>query len=339
MADLKGKQLDSNLVLTGTLTIDDIILNNSIISTTPDYNLIISPAGTGIINATKNIAISVSDTNVSTNTNMLNVYHNITGTPSAGIGVSITGYTHSLGSTYHKLFEINSSFTNVSAGSEDSDIIFRNRDSDVFLDCMRMKAKGTVIIPRGEDASVTADGFLQLGEESGVNLVIDNNEILARNNGSVSTPLYLQNDGGTLLSGAIYNTTTASSANVNVASDGTLARSTCGEYWKENIRDFEINTSGLYDISIKTFEEKSNSITGHSIIADANTFAALPNAVIKGNVKKKNENGSYKKDQEGNYIYEAEDIYDALNWNFIVTAMVVEMKKLQDRIIVLESKV
>ena len=49
----------------------------------------------------------------------------------------------------------------------------------------------------GTDASLTGDGYLELGSTTSTNVIIDNNEIMARNNGAVSK-LYLQNDGGDL---------------------------------------------------------------------------------------------------------------------------------------------
>lgn len=51
-------------------------------------------------------------------------------------------------------------------------------------------------IASGSDASLasTAHG-LQIGDTAGVNLIVDNNELMARNNGAGS-PLYVQNDGG-----------------------------------------------------------------------------------------------------------------------------------------------
>ena len=47
----------------------------------------------------------------------------------------------------------------------------------------------------GSDASLTGGGYLVLGDIGGDNLVIDNNEIMARDNGSASE-LYIQKDGG-----------------------------------------------------------------------------------------------------------------------------------------------
>lgn len=52
-------------------------------------------------------------------------------------------------------------------------------------------------IASGQDAGLanTQNGFVMLGSETGGNVVIDNNEIIARNNGAIST-LFLQNNGG-----------------------------------------------------------------------------------------------------------------------------------------------
>ncbi len=45
------------------------------------------------------------------------------------------------------------------------------------------------------DASLSSDGFLLIGEKTGPNIVIDNNEIVARDNGANSA-LYVQAEGG-----------------------------------------------------------------------------------------------------------------------------------------------
>lgn len=52
-------------------------------------------------------------------------------------------------------------------------------------------------IEGGDDASLNTHGYVVLGKTNKTNLVLDDNEILARNNGAVST-LHLQNDGGNL---------------------------------------------------------------------------------------------------------------------------------------------
>ena len=53
---------------------------------------------------------------------------------------------------------------------------------------------GRFQIGTGSDASATTHGYLMMGPVNGENLILDNNEILARNNGVVST-LFLARDG------------------------------------------------------------------------------------------------------------------------------------------------
>lgn len=55
-------------------------------------------------------------------------------------------------------------------------------------------------IEGGSDASLTTGGFVQFGASNGANLVIDNNEIMARNDSGTAT-LTLQNNGGKTLIG------------------------------------------------------------------------------------------------------------------------------------------
>jgi len=60
-------------------------------------------------------------------------------------------------------------------------------------------------ITNGTDASIAgSDGFIVAGNIAGLNLAIDENEIMARNNGA-TTPLYLQNDGGDVVTGGAVN--------------------------------------------------------------------------------------------------------------------------------------
>ena len=48
------------------------------------------------------------------------------------------------------------------------------------------------------DASLTTNGFIQLGSTTSSNLIFDDNEILARNNGA-GNDLFIQNDGGNVM--------------------------------------------------------------------------------------------------------------------------------------------
>ncbi len=56
----------------------------------------------------------------------------------------------------------------------------------------------------GADASLGGGGFAVLGPTSGQNMAIDNNEIMARNNGSPA-PLFLNHEGGNVIIGGAAN--------------------------------------------------------------------------------------------------------------------------------------
>lgn len=61
-------------------------------------------------------------------------------------------------------------------------------------------------VVNGYEADLSTDGYLMLGSKTSTNIVIDNNEIMARNNGTASH-LYLQNEGGNVTIGdpAFFN--------------------------------------------------------------------------------------------------------------------------------------
>jgi hypothetical protein len=60
---------------------------------------------------------------------------------------------------------------------------------------------GVARIPFAADVEPGSGGSLIVGQTTGVNLAMDNNEVMARNNGATSS-LYLNNNGGTVLTGA-----------------------------------------------------------------------------------------------------------------------------------------
>jgi hypothetical protein len=237
-----------------------------------------------------------------------------------------------------------------------------------------INSDGQLQIPRGVDVSTTLNGYLMLGITTSTNIVIDDNEILARDNGSANTALYLQQDDGFLHAQPVYDNTVAASANVNVGTDGHLQRATCGEIYKKDIQSLTIDTSGVYDLDIKTFKEKNGADSWqHSIIANSQSYNALPEAVIKsyaiihkatnevikpignpndyelryeaievGGEKKNIIWGGSKRRvirELPNPIaeYEIREIEDSLNWNVITTAILIEMRNLRDRIIALET--
>jgi hypothetical protein len=72
-------------------------------------------------------------------------------------------------------------------------------------------------ITGGSDASLGGGGFLQIGNLNALNVVIDDNEIMARINGSAAT-LSLNNDGGNIILGA------AEGANIGIGTNAPAER-------------------------------------------------------------------------------------------------------------------
>ncbi|MFC1616789.1 tail fiber domain-containing protein [Candidatus Margulisiibacteriota bacterium] len=111
-----------------------------------------------------------------------------------------------------------------------------------------------------------------------------------------------------------YNKTTGSSANVYISSDGTLYRSTSSERYKKNIRDIEVDTSKLHDLTPKTYESKTEDKTYNGLIAE-DVHEHLPSACV----------------------YDEEGKPDAIEWNALITVAIAEIKKLKEEIELLKG--
>ncbi len=75
----------------------------------------------------------------------------------------------------------------------------------------------TLHVATGTDVELASGGYFEVGLPSGANITLDNNEIMARNNGVAST-LYLNNDGGDVYVGGDVGVGTTPSAPLHVAS-------------------------------------------------------------------------------------------------------------------------
>lgn len=139
-------------------------------------------------------------------------------------------------------------------------------------------------IGSGYEASTTSHGYLMLGSENGINLIMDNNEIMARNNG-VASHLYLQNEGGnvtigdptlfntshklgvdgnTVITGGLRIGTTVSPGGYKLAVDG---KAICTELvvrlvnnWPDYVFAKNYKLSGLDDV--EDFIKKNNHLPG-----------------------------------------------------------------------------
>ncbi len=98
--------------------------------------------------------------------------------------------------------------------------------------------QGTVYLDSGSDASLgDSTGYMVWGDEDGANIVIDNNEIMARDNGTTSTLFLQQNGGAVFVNGSQVH-----------ASDATL---------KRDVRDLELGIDELRELRPVSFEWKS----------------------------------------------------------------------------------
>lgn len=101
---------------------------------------------------------------------------------------------------------------------------------------------GQAHIPHGVDASLNTNGFLMLGNPSGHNVIIDDNEIMARNNGQAA-PIYINLEGGyTYLGGSIYIPGVLSGTGSNMKIDinsKTVHWDSSSKRYKENIQTLE----------------------------------------------------------------------------------------------------
>ena len=91
------------------------------------------------------------------------------------------------------------------------------------------------------DAALTSTGHaFQVGPTSGYNVIIDNNEIMARHNGSAST-LYVQNDGGTVHIGANVSTNLVVGGNIKGTTGNTTGKFAVKSAAVHNSYDFYNN--------------------------------------------------------------------------------------------------
>ncbi|HLF65656.1 MAG TPA: hypothetical protein VI603_17980 [Saprospiraceae bacterium] len=82
--------------------------------------------------------------------------------------------------------------------SADADFLIQYTGDETSGTRLQIKGTGETVIPAGVDASYSSHGYLMLGASGSGNVILDNNEILARNNGAASN-LSLQRDGGDLV--------------------------------------------------------------------------------------------------------------------------------------------
>ncbi|MBK8503056.1 MAG: tail fiber domain-containing protein [Saprospiraceae bacterium] len=110
-------------------------------------------------------------------------------------------------------------------------------------DALTILKNGQVHIPHGLDASLSSHGYLMLGNPLAGNIIIDDNEIMARSNGQVAN-LFLNHDGGNLyLGGNVFLEITPNGDRANLQLDINTGQI----YWENSSRRFKENISTLQD--------------------------------------------------------------------------------------------
>lgn len=92
----------------------------------------------------------------------------------------------------------NTTQLSASIGVDGKDSFFQLNGGNLGIDTLAPDVK--LQIEGGTDASPAGGGYLQVGPTSAANVVIDENEIMARNNGGISN-LHINNNGGEVILG------------------------------------------------------------------------------------------------------------------------------------------
>lgn len=124
----------------------------------------------------------------------------------------------------------------------------------------------TLHVANGGDASLTGNGYIITGDVDGANMVIDNNEIIARDNGA-SSQLYINGNGGNVAIGQTSSPSWQLTVNGSAAKPGGGSwTATSDVRLKSNIQPF---TPGLNEVmKVKPVTYNYIEQTGHDTTVD-----------------------------------------------------------------------
>jgi len=114
-------------------------------------------------------------------------------------------------SAFIQVSDINDLRMGTNSGNNTGKVIFRTNATDqVVIDQQGEVGIGTTTpiaklhIPTGQDADLSSsrNGFVMLGTGTGTSLLLDNNEIMVKDNATTAGTLSIQNDGGEVVVGA-----------------------------------------------------------------------------------------------------------------------------------------
>jgi len=150
-------QTDISTQSISNLTVDNLNINDSSISAvTEDTNITLIPTGTGSVNCDKYIVVNDEVTTTNEATVVFMSAKKTSGTPAAGLGQKWAGYCESLFSSFRPQFEIESTFTDVTASQEDANLTIRLADDGSLVDRFKIDHLGTITTYGGNIAGISS---------------------------------------------------------------------------------------------------------------------------------------------------------------------------------------
>jgi hypothetical protein len=130
----------------------------------------------------------------------------------------------------------------VSAPTEDNAVLALSSDNtEPTMYALNIGSGPALRAAGGSDVSASGGGIIVSGLETGLNIGIDNNEIMARNNGAAS-PIYLNKDGGGIYMGP--QLTQPAYAYGQIKTDGTIVSAS------PNVVGVTLASTGTYNIQL-----------------------------------------------------------------------------------------
>ena len=187
----------------------------------------------------------------------------------AGVSVGVYGSANSSGSTAYGIYGY-ASGTTAWAGYFAGRGYFSGNVGIGITPAVKLHVNG------GTDASPASGGYIVSGSTAAENIAIDNNEIMARNNGTTST-LFLNNSGGDVVM-------CTSSGNVNIGTTTPAAGYILNVDGRAMVEELRVELSGNWPDYV--FEEDYQLPSIHNLEASVKANKHLPGIPSAEEVKK-----------------------------------------------------
>ena len=208
-------------------------------------------------------------------------YNTATGSWALGSGEAWNYPSYNTANGYYASYKNTSGWSNVAIGAYS---LYKNKDRSnlVAIGDSALYNNGTGAVNSWDATQNTALGSKALcanttgcyntaiGYQAGINQTTGNNNIYINNTGTAgeSNVIKIGTNHSTCFIQGIYQSSTGSSANVRINSDGQLQRSTSSARYKTDIRDLEINTEKIFDLRPVTYISKMDGKQYFGLIAE-----------------------------------------------------------------------